>query len=117
MSSDHTSKARRCDGSIDIGILAGILQVTEAELLASVGMSGPAVGEVESREVQRRLVVLVDLLERVTPWCGDLQTAYDWYCHHSIVGFGGETARDLVKVGRESAVMTYIDRIADGGYA
>jgi hypothetical protein len=120
-STEFTSKAISPDGSIDIGVLASILGVTEGELASSVGLSGKSVtGESgqDSNEVQRRLMVLVNLLKkRVTPWSGDPGAAYDWYCYQPIPSFGGQTAQDLVKMGRASAVKTYLDRIADGGYA
>ena len=93
-------------------LLARTLGVAEAELAASVGLSGQ-----EAREVQHRLNVLVELLECVLPWSGDFQTAYDWYCSRPIAGFGGKIAQDLVQAGRASAVDAYLDRIADGGYA
>lgn len=119
-SSECTSKAIKPDGSIDIGVLTSILGITEGELASSAGLSGESVrgksGQ-DSNEVQRRLMVLVNLLKRVTVWSGDPGAAYDWYCSQPIPSFGGQTAQDLVKMGRASAVETYLDRIADGGYA
>ena len=110
--SESTLDVRRSDGSVDLESLARTLGVTVAELAASIGLSTQ-----ERREVQHRLNVLVDLLERVMPWSGDFQTAYDWYCSRPIAGFGGKTAQDLVQEGRASAVEAYLDRIAAGGYA
>ena len=120
MPSECTINARRPDGSVDVAVLAGILHVTEAELGATVGLSGDSsAGQSwqDSPEGQSRLSGLVDLLERVTPWAGDPRAAYAWYCSQPIAGFGGMTAQDLVKAGRTSAVETYLDRIAAGGYA
>ena len=71
----------------------------------------------ETTEVQSRLVALVELLERLTPWCGDPRAAYGWYCSRPLAGFEGKTARDLVRSGRMTAVEAYLERIAVGGYA
>ena len=111
-SSESILGVRRSDGSVDIASLARTLGVTEAELAESVELSGQ-----ETSDIQYRLNVLVELLERVMPWSGDFQTAYDWYCSQPIAGFGDTTAQDLLKEGRASAVHAYLDRIADGGYA
>lgn len=120
MSTDYTIDARRSDGSIDLTALADVLHVSQADLAASLeppaesdaGASGQS-----SPETQHRLSVLVELLERVTPWAGDPQTAFQWFCSEPIAGFGGMTAQQLVKAGRASEVETYLDRISDGGYA
>ena len=120
MPPESTINARRPDGSVDVAVLAGILHVTEAELGATVGLSGDSsAGQSwqDSPEGQSRLSGLVDLLERVTPWAGDPRAAYAWYCSQPIAGFGGMTAQDLVKADRASAVESYLDRIAAGGYA
>ena len=109
--SESTLDVRRSDGSVDLESLARTLGVTVAELAASIGLSTQ-----ERREVQHRLNVLVDLLERVMPWSGDFQTAYDWYCSKPIAGFGDKAAQDLLKAGRASAVQADLDRVADGGY-
>ena len=120
MPSESTTNARRPDGSVDVVALAGILNVTEAELAATVGLSGdsdPGQSWHDSPEGQSRLNWLVELLERVTPWAGDPRAAYTWYCSQPIAGFGGMTAQDLVKADRASAVESYMDRITAGGYA
>lgn len=119
-SSESTLDVRRSDGSIDRASLAGILHVTEAELAASIGLSGDsAAGESgqDSPEAQRRLVELVALLERVVPSSGDPRAAYEWYRSEPLAGFGGQTAQELVQNGKMSAVEAYLDRIAVGGYA
>lgn len=119
-SSDHTINARRLDGSIDVNKLAAVVHATETDVAESVGLSAASVAslpESGSSEAQQRLMTLVELLERVTPWAGDPRAAYQWFCSEPIAGFGGMTAQQLVKAGRASAVETYLDRISDGGYA
>ena len=120
MPPESTINARRPDGSVDVAALAGILNVTETELAATVGLSGDFGAEQswqDSPEGQSRLHWLVELLERVTPWTGGPRAAYAWYCSQPIAGFGGMTAQDLVKADRASAVESYMDRITAGGYA
>ncbi len=107
-----TINARRPDGSVDVAALARILHVTAAELVEAVGRHGDP-----GPEGQSRLNWLVELLERVRPWAGDPRAAYAWYCSQPIVGFGEQTAQDLVRAGKAHAVDAYLDRIADGGYA
>jgi hypothetical protein len=43
--------------------------------------------------------------------------AYAWYRSEPIPSFGDLTAEDLVKRGMSEAVIEYIARIAEGGYA
>ncbi len=105
--------ARRPDGSVDVPALAKILHITEAELAAAVGLHG----DPDSPEGQSQWSWLVELLEKVTPWAGDPKAAYAWYCSQPIVGFGDQTAQDLVQAGKASSVDAYLNRIADGGYA
>lgn len=111
-SSEYTFQVRRSDGSIDIGLLATTLDVTEAELAASVGLSGR-----DSQEAQGRLNELVKILEAVMPWAGNPQGAFHWYCFQPIAGFGGKTANDMVQAGRVSAVEAHLEGIVYGGYA
>lgn len=120
MVTEYKLSTRRPDGSIDIAMLAEILAVSEAELAESIGANSEPVAAERGKapnEEQERLFALVDLIERLTPTSGDPRTAYDWYCSHPIAGYGGETAQDLVKSGRLSALAAHLDRIADGGYA
>ena len=67
----HTINARRADGSVDVSALTTILHVTEAELVSAVGLSYESNSDQSlssSPEGQTRLIWLVELLERVTPW-------------------------------------------------
>ena len=113
-------EVRRADGSIDTRVLGEVLQVSEAELHASIGAfdgtdaqgadGGPST-------LQARMDALLRILEQVSPWAGGPRAAYDWYCSEAIASLGGRTARDLVKVGRADAVENYLQRMDPGGYA
>lgn len=120
MSTEYTINARRPDGSVDITKLATIVHATETDVAESIGLAETSAARSQengSSEEQQRLVKLVELLEHVAAWAGDPRTAYQWFCHQPIAGFGGRTAQQLVKAGRVSAVEAYLKRIADGGYA
>ena len=66
--------------------------------------------------VQGPLSDLVTIIDRLTPWCGHPVRAYAWYCSEPLPSFGNRTAEMLVKGGQFTAVLRYLDRIADGGY-
>lgn len=119
-SSDDMTGVIGSDGSIDILALAGILDVTVSELNESVGIAEDSIAEMacsDSRKLHHRLNVLVEILERVTPWSGDSMAAYEWYRFHPVPGFGGRTAMKMINAGRISAVTDHLDRISSGGYA
>ena len=119
-SPESLMEARKADGAIDTRVLAEILQVSEAELQASIGAfdgTDAQAADGESGVLQVRMDVLLRILEQVSPWAGSPQAAYDWYCSEAIASLGGRTARDLVEVGRADAVENYLQRIAHGGYA
>ena len=85
-----------------------------------VGLSVEAVSKkdrLRSKASQKRLRDMVMIINRVTPWCGTVFQAYAWYRSEAIPSFGDLTAEALVKQGKADWVMTYIDRIAEGGFA
>ncbi|WP_376693687.1 XRE family transcriptional regulator [Wenzhouxiangella sp. EGI_FJ10409] len=118
--SGWTNRIIRSDGTVDVDALAGILLATKAELVASVGLSpedGPDDPQRRSEVAQRRLLALVYILERVAPWTGHPRIAFAWFRSQSLPSFGLMTAEDMLKMGRESAVEGYLDRVTAGGYA
>lgn len=70
-----------------------------------------------SKASQQRLRDIVMILNRVLPWCGTPMQAYAWLRSEPLPGFGDLTAEGLVKRGMAEAVLEYIGRIAEGGYA
>lgn len=111
-SSESALKVRGADGSIDTSRLARVLNVSQDELSAAVGLSGEG-----SPAMQARLQEFIPIIERATAWTGSPQIAFEWFCHGRIPGFGGKTAKELLMASRGSAVEKYLDRISDGGYA
>ena len=119
-SPEPPTEARRVDGSIDTRVLIEILQVSEAELHASIGaLDGTDAQAADGgpSTLQARMDMLLRILEQVSPWAGGPQAAYDWFCSEAIASLGGRTAQDLVSVGRADAVENYLQRIDHGGYA
>jgi len=108
------------DGAIDIGLLSDTLRITKIELASTTGLSRDAVSKsarLHAPATQARLRDMVDILNRVRPWCGSLPQAFAWYRAQPLPSFGDQTAEALVKEGRAEAVRRYLDRIAVGGYA
>jgi hypothetical protein len=46
-----------------------------------------------------------------------VQQAFAWYRSQPLPSFGDQTAEDLVRAGRAEHVLSYLSRIASGGYA
>ncbi|MDX2506398.1 MAG: XRE family transcriptional regulator [Gammaproteobacteria bacterium] len=70
-----------------------------------------------SKTSQKRLRDIMLILNRILPWCGTSMQAYAWYRSEPIPSFGDLTAEDLVKRGMAEAVIEYIARTVEGGYA
>ncbi len=70
-----------------------------------------------SHPAQKRLHEIVQIINRVTPWCGNVFQAYAWYRLEPLPSFGDLTAEELVKQGKAVAVMDYLARTNEGGYA
>jgi hypothetical protein len=100
--------------------IANHFHTTMKEVADLAGLSIDAVSKkarANSVNSQARLRDMVMIINRVTPWCGDTFQAYAWYRSEPIPSFDDLTAQALVRQGRADAVMRYLDRIADGGYA
>lgn len=107
------------NGAIDAGRLSEMLRVSKAELAVATGLSRDAVSKtarLRAPATQMRLRNVVEILNRVLPWCGSLPQAFAWYRAQPLPSFGDQTAEALVKEGRAEAVMRYLDRVAVGGY-
>lgn len=70
-----------------------------------------------SKVSQQRLREVVLIIDRVLPWCGTPLQAYAWFRSEPIPGFGDLTAEGMVKRGKSTLVLEYLDRIAEGGFA
>lgn len=67
--------------------------------------------EDHTAEEARVIASATDMLD------GDRDAALLWYRHKPLVGFGGQTAYELVHAGHTDAVLVHLDRLRDGGYA
>jgi len=110
----------RTDGTVDIGRLTDALHASKSQLSYASGLSRDAISKtarLRAPATQARLREMVEILNRVLPWCGSLPQAFAWYRSQPLPSFGDVTAEALVKRGRAEAVREYLDRIAEGGYA
>ncbi len=107
-------------GFVSPRAIAEHFHTTVKEVAGLSGLSPDTVAKqsrFRSKTSQRRLRDIVLILNRVLPWCGTPMQAYAWYRSEPIPSFGDLTAEDLVKRGMAEAVLEYIGRIAEGGYA
>jgi hypothetical protein len=99
------------DGCIDPEKLAAVVGVTATELASTFGF--PSVTAIPPD----RLRELLEIITLVTPWTGSAPQAFAWYRSQPIPSFDGRTAEELVREGRSEVLMSYLNRISQGGYA
>jgi transcriptional regulator with XRE-family HTH domain len=108
------------EGVVEPDRLSGALRVTKGELATAAGLSRESVSKVtrlRALPTQKRLREVAEIINRVLPWCGSVPQAFAWYRSQPIPSFGDQTAEDLVRAGRAEHVLSYLSRIAAGGYA
>lgn len=107
-------------GQFAPGRIAEVLRTTMDEVARTVGLGRDAVmrpDRVASPKTQRRLREMVEILNRVEPRFGSALIAYAWFRSEPLAGFDGLTAMQLVRDGRASEVMDYIDAVDAGVHA
>lgn len=72
---------------------------------------------VRSLSTKKRLREIVQVLNRVSDWCGGPIQALAWFRSRPLPSFDDLTAEDLLKAGRADALRAYLGRVAEGGYA
>jgi len=100
--------------------IAATFHTTLKEVAQLSGLSIDAVSKskrISSSKSQRQLRDMMLILNRAAHWSGDSFQAYAWYRSEPIPSFGDQTANDMVKRGQGDLVMSYLSRIADGGFA
>lgn len=100
--------------------IAATLLTTSEDVATTVGLGKDAVqrkGRIGSDKTQRRLREMVEVINKVETRFGSPLIAYAWYRSEPLVGFSGQTAMQLVKAGRASDVLDYIDAVDAGVYA
>lgn len=108
------------DGVIEPDRFSGILRVTKGELALASGLPRESVSKstrLRALPTQKRLREVAQIINRVLPWSGSVQQAFAWYRSQPIPSFGDQTAEDLVRAGRGEHVLSYLSRIATGGFA
>ncbi len=108
------------DGYIAPKALARVLRVTQTELANITGLRREAVlkpTRARSPPTQKRLHETVEVLNRVSDWCGGPVRALAWFRSQPLPSFGDLTAEDLLKAARADALRAYLVRVAEGGYA
>ena len=102
------------------GRIATILRTTREEVAQTAGLGRDAVqrkDRVASDKTQRRLREIVEIINKVEPRFGSPLIAYAWFRSEPLSGFSGQTATQLVREGRASEVLSYIDAIDAGVHA
>lgn len=115
------SVAKYADGGLFVPrAIAAALRTTSEDIARSVGLGRDALqrkDRIRSDRTQRRLREMVEVLNKVEPRFGSELLAYAWYRSEPLAGFAGQTAMQLVKQGRASEVLDYIDAVDAGVHA
>ncbi len=108
------------DGYVAPKELARVLHITQRELASISGLRRDAVSKrsrVRSLATQKRLRETLEILNRVSAWCGGPGRALAWFRSQPLPSFGDLTAEELLKAGRGDALRAYLTRVSQGGYA
>lgn len=108
------------DGMFVPSRIAKTLRTTNDELARTVGLGKDAVqrrARATSDKTQRRLREMVEVLNKVEPRFGSALIAYAWYRSEPLAGFDGMTAMQLVREGRATDVLDYVDAVDAGVHA
>lgn len=100
--------------------IASALLTTSEDLARSVGLGRDAIqrkDRIRSEKTQRRLREMVEVINKVEPRFGSALLAYAWYRSEPLAGFAGQTAMQLVKAGKASDVLDYVDAVDAGVHA
>ena len=108
------------DGVFVPARIAEMLRTTNDELARTVGLGKDAVqrrARVPPDKTHRRLREMVEVLNKVEPRFGSALIAYAWYRSEPLAGFDGMTAMQLVREGRATDVLDYVDAVDAGVHA
>ena len=87
--------------------LAAIIGVARTTLTAKSGL----------RKVDQALSPLVRIVAMAAEMAGDESRAAIWLKHQPLPGWGGKTARDLLREGNSGAVLDYLESVRAGVYS
>jgi len=100
--------------------IADVLMTTSEEIARTAGLGKDAVQRkerVSSVKTQTRLREMIEIVNKVEPRFGSALIAYAWYRSEPLAGFSGQTAMQLVRDGRSTDVLEYIDAVDAGVHA
>ncbi|MDQ0348790.1 MULTISPECIES: antitoxin Xre/MbcA/ParS toxin-binding domain-containing protein [Ancylobacter] len=100
--------------------IAETLRTTNDEIARTTGLGRDAIqrkDRIRSDKTQRRLREMVEIINKVEPRVGSALMAYAWYRSEPLSGFSGQTAMQLVRMGRADDVLDYIDAVDAGIHA
>ena len=100
--------------------IAEALHTTSEDIARTAGLGKDAVqrkDRIQSDRTQRRLREVVEIINKVEPRFGSALMAYAWYRSEPLSGFSGLTAMQLVRDGRATDVLDYIDAVNAGIHA
>ena len=108
------------EGFISIESIADKFHVSVKDIADSTGLNDLSLETkslCQTELVQKRLREVVDIIDKIIPWCENFKNAYSWYRSEPLPSFGQLTAMELVKQGKVYAVIQYLDRIDRGGFS
>ena len=100
--------------------IAAAFHTTSEDVARTLGLGKDAIqrrDRIRSEKTQRRLREMVEVINKVEPRFGSALMAYAWYRSEPLAGFAGQTAMQLVKIGRANDVLDYIDAVDAGVHA
>ena len=100
--------------------IAEAFRTTSEDVASTAGLGKDAVqrkDRINSDRTQRRLREMVEVVNKVEPRFGSALIAYAWYRSEPLPGFSGQTAMQLVRSGRASEVLDYVDAVDAGLHA
>lgn len=100
--------------------IAEAFRTTSEDVANTAGLGKDAVqrkDRINSDKTQRRLREMVEVVNKVEPRFGSALIAYAWYRSEPLPGFSGQTAMQLVRSGRASEVLDYVDAVDAGIHA
>ena len=100
--------------------IAHAFHTTSEDVARSAGLGRDAIqrrDRVRSDKTQRRLREMVEVVNKVEPRFGSALIAFAWYRSEPLPGFSGQTAMQLVREGRASEILEFIDAVDAGVYA
>ena len=108
------------EGLFAPGKIAHAFHTTSEEVARSAGLGRDAIqrkDRVRSDKTQRRLREMIEVINKVEPRFGSALIAFAWYRSEPLPGFSGQTSMQLVKEGRASEILEFIDAVDAGVYA